>query len=231
MSLDLFITAAGTEIGKTFVTVALIDECTERGISCDALKPVISGYDDSPQTDTARLLSALRLPVNEHTIDTCSPWRFREAVSPHIAAALEGRQIRLSDLIEFCKRPSDARLRLIEGIGGTMVPINDDATTLDWMAALGAPVILVVGTYLGSISHALTAYESLRSRGLELQGIVVNESIEQPVPLEQTLATIERFCSPTPIACVARDDPDELFVNPAASESLLEALQLLPGGG
>ena len=59
MSLDLFIAAAGTEIGKTYVAEQLIRECGIRGISCEALKPIVSGFDDSPQTDTARLLSAL----------------------------------------------------------------------------------------------------------------------------------------------------------------------------
>ena len=75
MSMDLFVTGAGTEIGKTFVVERLIAECRDRGISCDALKPVVTGFDDSSQSDTARLLAALGVPISEATIAACSPWR------------------------------------------------------------------------------------------------------------------------------------------------------------
>jgi dethiobiotin synthetase len=223
MSLDLFITAAGTEIGKTFVAERLIRECRSRGVSCDALKPIVTGFDASAQTDTARLLAALRLPVNEHTVEARSPWRFAEPISPPIAARREGRRIMLNELVAFCKQPCDARLRLIEGVGGVMVPLNDEVTTLDWITALGIPAILVVGTYLGAISHALTAWETLRTHSVALQGIVVNESPEQPVPLEDTLATIRRFCEPTPVARLERDAPQ--------TGSMLEAFCLVPGAG
>jgi len=222
MSLDLFIAAAGTEIGKTYVAEQLISECEIRGISCEALKPIVSGFDDSSQTDTARLLSALEVPINDHTVNACSPWRFSAPLSPHMAARREGRSIALNEVVDFCRQPSEARLRLIEGVGGVLVPINDRETTADWMAALGVPVILVVGTYLGAISHALTAFESLRSRGITVQGVVVNESLEQPVPIEETLETIAQFCAPAPVACLRRAD---------TSPSLLEALQLIPGHG
>jgi dethiobiotin synthetase len=231
MSLDLFITAAGTEIGKTFVAERLIRECAMRGISCDALKPIVTGFDDSAQTDTALLLAALDLPVNEHTVNACSPWRFSEPLSPHMAASRAGRTIALNEVVEFCKQPSEARLRLIEGIGGVMVPINDQETTLDLMATLGISVLLVVGTYLGAISHALTAYEALRTHGLSVQGVVVNESSAQPVPLEETLRTIARFCEPTPTAFLRRENAVDDNGYTVESESLLEALLLLPGQG
>lgn len=228
MSLDLFIAAAGTEIGKTWLTEQLIGECRERGISCDALKPIITGYDSSPQTDTARLLSALDLPANEHTVAACSPWRFKEPLSPHMAASLEGRSISLSEVVEFCRQPSECRMRLIEGIGGVMVPVNQQHTTVDWMATLGIPAILVVGTYLGAISHGLTAYEVLRARGVTVQGIVVNESEEDAVPFDETVATFEQFCRPLPVAILRRVPSSGGFDSSGLAASLLEALQLLP---
>ena len=117
------------------------------------------------------------VPINDHTVNACSPWRFSAPLSPHMAARREGRSIALNEVVDFCRQPGEARLRLIEGVGGVLVPINDRETTADWMAALGVPVILVVGTYLGAISHALTAFESLRGRGITVQGVVVNESL------------------------------------------------------
>ena len=228
MSMDLFITAAGTDIGKTFVAERLIRECIERGVSCSALKPVVTGFDGSPDCDPARLLAALQIPETEETLNACSPWRFAAPLSPNHAAEREGRQISLTEVIDFCRQPADARLRLIEGIGGVMVPLNERNTVLEWIAALGAPVLLVVGSYLGAISHALTAYEALRSHGVSVHGIVVSQSPEEPVPLEETRTTIAGFVEPSLVVSLAR-------VGAVAGDgreypSMLEALSLVPPG-
>jgi dethiobiotin synthetase len=65
---------------------------------------------------------------------------------------------------------------LIEGVGGVMVPLNDRRTVLDWIEALGIPVLLVIGTYLGSISHTLTALTALRQRQIPIRALIINES-------------------------------------------------------
>ena len=67
-------------------------------------------------------------------------------------------------------------MTLIEGIGGVMAPLDARHTVLDWIAALGAPALLVVGSYLGTLSHSLTAAAALRQRGVALLGVVVSES-------------------------------------------------------
>jgi dethiobiotin synthetase len=192
------------------------------------LKPIITGFDDSPQSDTGRLLTALDLPCTQDRIDACSPWRFAAPLSPNMAAAREGRQIALNELLEFCRRPTDARLRLFEGIGGVMVPLNEHETTLDWMALLGAPALLVCGSYLGAISHALTAHQALRSRSITVQSIIVSQSPEEPVPLEETRATIQQFVEPTPVVSLARNG--DVVDDTRLHESLLEAILLVPHG-
>ncbi len=84
-------------------------------------------------------------------------------------------------------------LTFIEGVGGIMVPIDAERTVLDWMAALGLPVILVVGGYLGTISHTLTALDVLTKRALRIAAIVVSEKENDTVPLDDTVASIARF--------------------------------------
>jgi dethiobiotin synthetase len=74
------------------------------------------------------------------------------------------------------------------------VPLDDQHTVLDWMAALGFPVLLVAGSYLGTLSHTLTAVMALRQYGLGLAGIVVNETAGSTVALEETVATMGRHC-------------------------------------
>lgn len=74
-----------------------------------------------------------------------------------------------------------------------MVPLDANRTVLDWMAALGVPVILVVGGYLGTISHTLTALDVMAQRALRVASIVVSEKDNDTVPLDETVASIARF--------------------------------------
>lgn len=172
-----FITSVGTEIGKTLVTTLLCRQLIARGQRVEALKPVVSGYsDDDPQSDPARILRALGRGPSPESIAAISPWRFAEPVSPHLAARREGRTVALNDLVAFCRDDQNAEVRLIEGAGGLMSPIVEGATCLDLIEALSALAVLVTGTYLGAISHTLTALEALKSRGVDLAGIVVSES-------------------------------------------------------
>ncbi len=82
---------------------------------------------------------------------------------------------------------------LIEGVGGVMSPVADDALNLDLIDSLAAPVILVGGSYLGSINHTLSALEALRSRRAIVRAVVVNQSDGEAIGLEATVATLRRF--------------------------------------
>ena len=74
-----------------------------------------------------------------------------------------------------------------------MVPLDAERTVLDWMAALNIPLLLVVGGYLGTISHTLTALDVIAQRKLTVAAIVVSESERNPVELADTVASIARF--------------------------------------
>ena len=194
-----FVTSTGTDVGKTFVTAGLIRYLRTSNQAVGALKPVVSGYDSSvvETSDPAVLLGALGRPVSAQEITAIAPWRFRAPLSPDLAAARENRGIVFDELVEF-SRTAVARnngILFIEGVGGIMVPIDAQRTVLDWMAALGIPLLLVVGGYLGTISHTLTALDVLAQRELSLAAIVVSESERNPVELEDTVASIARFAS------------------------------------
>jgi dethiobiotin synthetase len=202
----LFVTASGTEIGKTFVTCALIRQLEAAGRTAAALKPVVTGYNpDAPEaSDAGELLAALGRPVDATAVAEISPWRFAEALSPDMAAERENRSIPFAELVEFCAERPEADVTLIEGIGGIMVPLDETHTVLDWVTTLAVPALVVVGGYLGTLSHTLTAIGILRAHGQEIAGIVVNESPEQPVTLKETARTIARFVRPTPVSVLAR---------------------------
>ena len=192
-----FVTSTGTDIGKTFVTAGLIRYLREAGQAVHAIKPVMSGYNSSvvETSDPAVLLNALGLPIDAETIDRVAPWRFRAPLSPDLAAARESRSIDFDELIAFSRKEiaTAGGILFIEGVGGIMVPLDADRTVLDWMAALQIPLLLVVGGYLGTISHTLTALDVLATRHLKIAAIIVSESERNPVELDDTVASIARF--------------------------------------
>ncbi len=93
---------------------------------------------------------------------------------------------------------------LIEGVGGVMVPLDDSRTVRDWIAALELPAVLVAGSYLGTLSHTLTACLALAAAGIPLRAIVISESAAAPVPLAETIAALARFVANTPIIGLPR---------------------------
>jgi dethiobiotin synthetase len=219
----VFITATGTDIGKTFVTAGLIRHIRATGRAVDAIKPVVSGFDPQGwhESDPAALLAALGRPVTLEEADRISPWRFKAPLSPHMAARHEGRAIAFQEVVEFCRRAMAARpgVLLIEGVGGIMVPIDDRRTVLDWMQVLRIPIILVAGTYVGTISHTLTALEVLVRRNLNVAGVVISESAGSEAPLADTVATLQRFAASIDVVALPRLAPgadDAAFASVAA---------------
>ena len=190
----LFVTGTGTDIGKTYVSCALIRALKARGAAVDAFKPVVSGFDprDATGSDPARLAAALGDPGGVFRI---APRRYRAPLSPNIAARLEGQTLSLDDMvIDAMARTAETRdgLLLIEGAGGVMSPLTDTATNLDMIAALGAPVLLVAGSYLGTISHVLTALVALRAARARVATVVMSESLDAP-DLTQTAQALTPF--------------------------------------
>ena len=210
----VFVTSSGTGIGKTFVTLRLIAELKASGRRVRALKPVASGFDaaHAEDSDSALLLRAQGLDVTQANLDTVSPWRFAAPLSPDMAAAREQRSIPFGALVEHCRAAGKSPgVTLIEGIGGIMVPLDGEHTVVDWIAALEVPALLVVGSYLGSLSHSLTAAAVLHERDVPLAGIVVNESEVEPVPTAETAATLERFLAPARLCVLPRTAPVPLL--------------------
>ena len=208
----LFVAGAHTDIGKTFVACALIRAARARGLSAEAFKPVVSGFDpdDWADSDPGRLLAALGRPLTEETLAAMSPLRYRAPLAPPMAARREGARLTLAQLTDLCRfalSSSAPDLMLVEGAGGVMSPIAENATNLDLMAALGLPVLLVGGSYLGAISHTLTALDCVKARGLPVLAVVVSESAGADAPdLAETAASVASFAGQVPVLVAPRGD-------------------------
>lgn len=200
----LFIAGTGTDIGKTYVTALLARTLHEKGHAVRALKPIISGFDPktAATSDSALLLKAIGEEVNDETIAAISPWRYATPLAPNMAARREGRVVPdLSAVVSWCKLRGGAVM--IEGIGGVMSPLSDTQTNLDWIVGLACPVLLVGGSYLGAISHTLTAVAALRTRGVRIAGIVVNET-ENNIGLADTVEGLKPLVTGIPIVGLSR---------------------------
>lgn len=165
------VTGTGTDIGKTVFAAALtqaLDGCY--------WKPVQAGLEDG--TDAQRVAALTGLPADRILPEV---WRLRTPASPHHAADLEGVRIDADALTP----PDCARPLIIEGAGGALVPLNPDVLFADVFARWGLPVVVCASTALGTINHSLLTLESLRSRGVPVQGVAfigaANDSSEAAI--------------------------------------------------
>jgi dethiobiotin synthetase len=206
----LFVAGTGTDVGKTYVTSSLIRAMRGAGVAVEALKPVVSGFDpDAPQgSDPAVLLQALGRDWSAEALAEISPWRFRAPLSPPLAAAREGVRLPGEMVIAHCRdraaRTPDDTWLLVESAGGIMSPLDDTQTMLDLAAALEAPVLLVAGSYLGTISHTLTAAAVIKGAGLAAAGVVISDSGAGAPPLEETVAAVALRLQARPVIALRR---------------------------
>jgi dethiobiotin synthetase len=209
-----FVTSSGTDVGKTLVTAALIFQLrlARRGVR--GLKPVLSGYDetDSATSDSGIILSSLGRDPTPDAVAQITPWRFAAPLSPDMAAARAGRDINFADLCEFCRCQIDGAATanetlLIEGVGGVLVPLTENHTVADWIAALNIKPVLVVGSYLGALSHGLTAWETMNARSIPPVSVIISQSPDAAVSLDEAVTTLARFMPSVPIFTLPRLAP------------------------
>lgn len=214
-----FLTATGTDIGKTYIACGLIRCWRARGLRVGAFKPVLSGFDPATaaESDAGQLLDALGRPPSADALDAISPWRYRAALSPDAAAAQEGKRVEYPAVLGAARRflDGDHDAALIEGAGGVMAPLSAEHTMLDWMADLKLPAILVVGSYLGTLSHSLTALSVLAARRVPVALVVMNETQGSTVPLADNAAALAARWPAALLRTVARDAPPQAMAEMA----------------
>lgn len=166
MPRGFFVTGTDTGVGKTVVSAALVSRVRTAG-PVRYWKPIQTGTDD----DTAEVCRLAGCASGE-TLD--EGIRLPAPMSPHLAARLAGQPIDFAQLTRIFRREADADpFWVVEGAGGVLVPITDEATMADLMAALGLPILVVARTSLGTINHTRLTLEALRARRLEVAGVVM----------------------------------------------------------
>jgi dethiobiotin synthetase len=192
----VFVTGTGTEVGKTIVAAAIARTAAARAERVSVFKPAVSGLDEADRTDPDHALLR-RAAGSSQSDDEIAPYRYGPAVSPHLAAALDGGPIdpdRLRDGAAAAARGAD--LLVVEGVGGFLVPLRSDYLIRDFAIDLGLPVVIVAAPGLGTINHTLLTVESVRAAGLEPAMVVLTPWPAEPGELERSnLATIAELGS------------------------------------
>ncbi|MEM9304741.1 MAG: dethiobiotin synthase [Pseudomonadota bacterium] len=173
---SFFVTGTDTEIGKTYVSAALLRALTARGQTVAPMKPVASGAITTP--DGLRSEDALALldaAGGNWSYGAVNPYCFEPPIAPHVAAAEAGVEItidRIQSAFEMLSAQADRVI--VEGVGGWCVPLGDDLELGDVVRALDLPVVVVVGLRLGCLNHALLTVRQLLADGMTVAGWVAN---------------------------------------------------------
>lgn len=189
-----FITGTDTGVGKTVVTLGLMQALQARGCRVAAMKPVASGC----QSTSAGLRNddALRLQQQssmELDYALVNPYAFAPAIAPHIAAGQAGVDMGIEKITNIYKEISNnADCVLVEGAGGWQVPLNADETLADLAHALDLAVILVVAIRLGCLNHALLTAASIAGRGCVLAGWVANQTLPDATTASANIHALEQ---------------------------------------
>jgi dethiobiotin synthetase len=210
-----FVTGTDTGVGKTLVSLGLMQHLQDRGLRVAGMKPVASGCMPAPEglrnEDALRLQQQSSIALDYALIN---PYAFAPAIAPHLAAAQAGIRINMDAILSACARIAAGTDRLVvEGAGGWLVPLNETESLADLAGRLDLEVILVVGIRLGCLNHALLSVESIQRRGRKLAGWVANCLAPADAITSANIATLEaRVAAPLLGIVPFQDVPDVKFV-------------------
>lgn len=193
MSMGVFVTGTDTSVGKTLAACALLRAMSGTGMAVSGYKPVAAGavrVDGHLRNDDAVWLQ--RCSSTRPEYDEVNPVVLEAAIAPHIAARDAAVKLDLDRLVAGHRRLAEmSDLVITEGAGGWLVPLGERLQFPDLVAALGVPVILVVGMRLGCLNHALLTAESIARHGARLGGWIANTLEPGMTALAENLATLE----------------------------------------
>lgn len=194
--IKLFITGTDTDVGKTYITVGILNAFKNQKYSTLGIKPVASGcvksHDQLHNADALSLQENSSILLHYHQIN---PFALLPPISPNIAAKEAGRLITVQELKQKTQYALQfsADICLVEGIGGWYVPLNHTETMADYVKAIGLKTVLVVGIRLGCLNHALLTYQAMINDGVAVAGWVANCIDPHMSHIEENINTLREL--------------------------------------
>ena len=180
MRKGFFVTATGTDAGKTVFTAGGLAMLLEKGVDAAPVKAVQTGMENSKISPDLKVIFSLSgFKPAEKEIGFMQPFTYLKPCSPHLAAELDNKRPAAVDGIEKAveKLYKSHEAVVVEGAGGLLVPVDRKKRIYmaDIIKALDLPVILVSPSGLGAVSSCCLNIEALKSRGIKIAGFVLND--------------------------------------------------------
>ena len=204
MTKCIFVTATGTDIGKTYVSALIVKNMREKGFNCGYYKPVLSGY-TKKQNDCKYVIEVAGL--KEQDTD-CLTYCFDEAVSPHLAAKRSGIRISKEKILDdFKTKKQKYDYLLIEGAGGITCPLDLENNYLlnNLIKDMETEIIVIADGGLGTINSVLLTCEYAKNNGIHINGIILN-NYKDNFMYEDNKNVIEKLTGVKVIATVKCND-------------------------
>ncbi|OPJ65615.1 dethiobiotin synthase [Clostridium chromiireducens] len=213
MSKKIFITATGTDIGKTFVTALIVKKLKESGYNGGYYKAALSGAEITENGlipgDACYVKRIAN--INENT-DNLVSYVYKEAVSPHLAAQIEGNPVEMKKVVEdFNNASSKYDYLVMEGSGGIVCPIRYDHKKImleDIIKELGLSTLIIADAGIGTINHVAITVEYLKIRNISIKGIILNNYNENNMLHKDNKKMIEAITKIPVIATVKENEKD-----------------------
>lgn len=184
--MSVFVVGTDTGVGKTVVTAGLTRWLREDGVDAVAVKPCQTGY---PEDDDAGFV---REVCDDDAAAACHR-TLEPPLAPAVAAERTDTDLSYGAILADCRETVQAsEAAVLEGIGGLRVPLADGRDVLDLVAGVGLPAVVVARSGLGTLNHTALTVDALRSRGVEVLGVVLNEYAGETVAERTNPPVIER---------------------------------------
>ncbi len=181
MGKGLFITAIGTDVGKTYVTGLLVKRLRDAKVNAGYYKAALSGAERQPDGSLLPGDAAFvaKLAGISEAPQSLVSYIYEEAVSPHLAALREGNPLELSKVeADYQAALAKYDYLTMEGSGGIICPIRwDDKQNLlleDIIKKLDLGVLVISNAVLGSINNCVLTIAYLHQKDIPVRGIILN---------------------------------------------------------
>lgn len=218
MSKGIFITATGTDVGKTYVTALLVKRLRDAGFHAGYYKAALSGAEQVENGllpgDADYVNRVARIGAK---MEDMVSYVYENAVSPHLAAKLEGNPVELEVVRkDYEKARQKYDFVTVEGSGGIVCPIRYDEKVHifleDIIKELDLDTILIADAGLGTINSVVLTTEYMKNRNLTVKGIIFNHFHKGDVMEEDNLKMVEKMTGIPVIASIG-DDEQELRID------------------
>ena len=214
MSKNIFITATGTDVGKTYVSALIVKKMRELGLNCGYFKPVLSGVIEENgklvESDCNYVVTTAKIPTSAND---CVAYWWKEAVSPHLAAKRFGEEINIEKVKNaFLNKQSEYEYLLVEGAGGITCPLKLDNgkkyLLKDLIKELKTNIIIIADGGLGTINSTLLTVEYAKQHNITIEGIILNNFNPNSFMHQDNLKQVEYLTGVKVISTVQHNQTD-----------------------